>query len=192
MRWIRIAISLLLLIIGALLGDGYKNSLYLYWLSVSAILVIYAEIITTTLINTKEELGLYKGKVTSLTVVKENGGSIVQISVSPQSEILVGRQTQLDVYIMFATSLPNIPDMKIKTDIPWNIEISNQKQQSRNFAGKFEYILNNPMIKKIDDKFLKYSFFVTIDQIGDHKFIIEIDSGSLKSEISNSLNVRSA
>jgi hypothetical protein len=191
MRLFRIFLSLLLLLVGALLGDGYKNNLFLYWLLTAGFLVIYAEFLTNTLINIKGELDTYKDKVSSLTMLKGNGGSFVQMSINPTRKIIVGQETQIDIYTTFATPVTNAPDLKIKTDIEWEIKISNQIQHSKNFAGKYEYILNNPLVGRVDDKFVKYSFFVTIYETGNHKFIVELDNGDLKNEISNSLSVHS-
>src|SRR5690606_29614025 len=120
------------------------------------------EFITTTLNNTRDQLDTYKDKVSTLTMLKGNGGNIVQMSVIPNGKIIAGRETKVDVYATFATPVSNVPDLKIVTDIEWDIKISNQVQQKRNYAGKIEYILNNPLITQIDDKFIKYSFFIQI------------------------------
>lgn len=192
MRLVRIFLALILLVIGSILGDGYKNSLYLYWLTSAALLIIYAEFITTTLISTRDELDSYKDKVSTLTMLKGNGGNIVQISVIPNGKIIVDRETKIDIYATFATPVNKVPDLRIVTDNEWEIKISNQVQQKRNYAGKVEYILNNPLISQIDDKFVKYSFFIKIDKSGQQGFKIELNNGNINGELRNSFMVHAS
>jgi len=192
MRLIRIFLAVILLVLGSILGDGYKNNLYLIWLTSSAFLIVYAEFITTTLMNTQDQLDTYKDKVSTLTMLKGNGGNIVQMSIIPQNKIIVGREVKIDLYTTFAVPVSKIPDLKIKTDTEWDITISHQSQHKKNYAGKFEYILNNPLRTQIDDKFIKYSFYIQVNKVGQQSFKIEIDNGTISGELVNSFTVHAA
>jgi hypothetical protein len=192
MQLIRIILSVILLVIGSILGEGYKNILYLYWLITIAFLIIYAEFITTTLISTKGELNSYKDRVSLLTMLKGNGGNIVQISIIPNGRIIVNKEIKIDIYATFATPVNKIPDLKIVTENDWEIRVSNQIQHKRNYAGKVEYILNNSLVDQFDDKFIKYSFFIKIDKSGQQNFKIELNNGNIGGELKNSFMVHAS
>jgi hypothetical protein len=189
MLYLRLLFAILILVIGTLLGDGYKNNLYLFWLLSSALLVIYSEAITNKLVDVKNELETYKEKVTTLTILKGNSGNVIQMAVYPFSTVTVNREVRIDVFVTSAVSITDIPDLKLRTKDPWEVKISNQPQISKRFAGKYEYLLSNPVVNRIDDKYLKYSFFVKISTVGNHSFSLEIDNGSITGEIHNEITV---
>lgn len=186
MRLVRIVLGVILIVVGSILGDGYKNSLYLLWLSSSAFLIIYSEFIMSTLSSKSDEIELLKSKITTLSLLKENSGSIVQMSVFPKDRIIVSQEAKVDLFVTCAIPFTVIPDIKLKTDTQWEVLISNQPQVNKNYAGKYEYILNTPLVTKIDEKFIKYSFYIKINSVGQHNFSIELDNGSITGELKNS------
>lgn len=191
MQFIRIILGLGLLIIGALLGDGYKNSLYLYWLLTSAFLMIYSEFVTSKLLSTTDQLHQYKDKVSTLTMLKGNGANVIQMSIMPNNEIVANHEVKIDLFITSAIPIITMPDIKLSTDTQWNVKVSSQSQSSRHFAGKYEYILINPIHKNIDKKYIQISFYITVDSVGQHDLFIELNNGSIKGKLHNKLTVYS-
>ncbi|SDM16963.1 hypothetical protein [Bacillus sp. OK048] len=189
MRLINIVVGLFLILIGALLGDGYKNPLFLYWLLSLAVLTLFADFLLNTLQGLNADLEIYKNKITTLTILKGNGGNPVQVAILPKNKVILNQEQQIDIYATYSIPITHIPDLKLITESDWKVLIFNQNQVSRKYAGKYEYILNNAYVTKIDDVFYKYSFFVKINNLGMHKFSIQIEDGSLKGEISNSIMV---
>lgn len=192
MRLVRICLEVILLVIGAILGDGYKNILYLYWLATSAGLIIYSEFITSTLLEKNDQLEKYKNKVSILTILKSNGGSVVQMSLFPHNKVIVTHTVEVDLFVTFAIPITVVPDIKIITDSRWDIMVSNAHQFSRNYAGKYEYVLHNLTVTKIDDKFFKFSFSIKINNAGNHNFTVKLDNGSVKGKMENVLVVHPA
>lgn len=141
MRFINIFFGLLLLIIGTFLGDGYKNSLYFYWLLTVAVLVLLGDFLINSLQSTSSELELYKSKVTTLTILKGNGGNPVQISILPKNSLRKDREEQINIYATFSIPINENPDIKLITDNEWIIKVNNQRVDNRKYAGKYDYIL---------------------------------------------------
>lgn len=190
MQLIRIFCSLLLLLVGALLGDGYKNSLFLYWLITSGLLLILIEWVINKNFTLQNDLIAYKDKVSSLVMLKSETNNFAQISFYPTQRIVAGTEVRIDLYATFATTVTQIPDIKIKTNTNWVIRVFNQVQQGQEYAGKYEYFLSkHSMIQEFEMKFVKYSFYVTVYDSGNHNFLIELDNGLLKSELGNSIKV---
>lgn len=187
---ISLAVQVILLIIGSLLGAGYKHPLYFYWLVVSAIFVISAQLLNISLRNTKQELQVNKDKITTLTLLKENNNNnIVQVAVYPENKLIANKEQKINVYITSAVSITNRPDLKIKTEQEWDIKVFNQIQSARNFAGKYEYVLQNSFSEEMNEKFIKYCFFVNFVKEGNYDFEIELDNGKIKGNLINSLEV---
>jgi hypothetical protein len=191
MRLINILFGLALLLVGTFLGDGYKNHLYLYWLLSLSFLILIGDFLINSLQGVTADLDSYKNKVTTLTILKGNNGNPVQVAILPKNRVLVNQEQQIDFFATYSIPITNIPDLKLITESEWKVLISNQNQEFRKYAGKYEYILNNAYVTKIDDVFYKYSFYVKINNVGNHKFSIEIEEGSLKGKITNSIMVYS-
>lgn len=189
MRLINIIFGLLLLIIGTFLGDAYRNSLYLYWLLALSILVLLGDFLINSLQSANSELELYKNKVTTLSILKGNGGNPVQISILPKNSLRKNREEQIEIYATFSIPLNESPDIKLITDDEWKIKINNQQVNNRKYAGKYEYILSNSLISNVQSSFVKFSFFVNFDTIGDHKFSVEITAGNITGNIENVFKV---
>ncbi|MDQ0268671.1 hypothetical protein [Cytobacillus purgationiresistens] len=189
MRLLNIIFGISLLVIGTLLGDGYKNSLYLFWLISLAFLVLLGEFLLHKLQDSNAENEALKGKVTTLSILKGNGNNPIQISVFPKNKILKGQETQIDVYATCSIPLSITPDIKLFTDSEWDVLVSNQKVSGEKYAGKFEYVLSNSITNNTNNCYFKYSFFIKINNTGDQKYTIELKDETYKGSIVNNFKV---
>lgn len=189
MRLLKIIFVLSLIVIGALIGDGYKNSLFLYWLISLAFFIIIGEFLLYKLQDSNAEVEVLNGKVTTLSILKGNGNNPVQISIYPKNKIIKGQETQIDVYATCSIPLNKPPDIKLFTESEWDVLVSNQNVPGKIYAGKYEYILSNSFFNSINNSYFKYSFFIKINDIGDQKFTIELEDGTYKGSIANSIKV---
>ncbi|SDX63388.1 hypothetical protein SAMN04488081_0889 [Salimicrobium album] len=179
----------MLIVIGALLGDGYQDNLYLYWLTVMILLIVYSEFIMNEKDQLTTSLNEAKEKVSQLTILKSRGESgLAEIVLAPKDNLKQGRESKIEIFV--ATQVPmSPPDIKIQTEIEWEVKVSNQPQSPKHYGGKYEYILRNAIEKSYDRKFFKYGFFVKVDETGDHYFSLEINNGSIITSTANSIKV---
>lgn len=189
MQWFSIILQILVLLIGSLLAEGYKNPLYLYWLLVMAVLVICSQTLISNLIKTRGELSNYKSKISAFSTVKENANSNVQIAVFPDRKILKGQEVKLEVFLSSIFPLTSKPDIKLITEEEWYITIDNQPQLGKRYAGNYEYVLYNPHYEIREDKFVKFYFFIKISSHGDKNFMVEYNDGSTRGSLGTSLTV---
>jgi len=190
MLYLRIGFAVVIIFLGALLGDGYKNNLFLYWLISLICFVVYSEVITNILVDLKGQLETYKEKVSTLSILKGNSGNVIQLAVMPPYASYKNRYLNIDVFVTSAVPITSFPDIKLKTNVLWDVKVSNQVQQGHSYAGKFEYVLNNQSVTSIGDKFFKFSFDAKFASSGDYDFLIEINNGSVTGEIQNKITVR--
>ena len=123
-------------------------------------------------------------------MLKSNNNDFAQVSFYPTQRIIMGKEIKVDLFATFATPVTKIPDIKIKTDTDWEIKIFHQVQPGQKYAGKYEYFLSgSSIVQEFEMKFVKYSFYVTINDSGNHNFLIELDNGLLKNELENSITV---
>lgn len=192
---INIFITFSLIILGALLGDGYKDRLYLLWL---LSLILYALIIEY-LLNKNSDLEVTiteaEGKVSALTITKnthQNDG-VLQASFFPKSveePIYSNEVFTIELYLTSIIELNRVPDLKLITENEWKVYNGQQEISFINYAERFEYNIGQPVILNRENKYIKYSFDVEISTPGVQKFYILFNNGEFNCELNNDLFIR--
>lgn len=179
-----------MLVIGALFAEGYKNSLYLYWLIVTGFYLLLLEIYLNDNLKLKQELTESHSKISKLAILKGNEKSVLQISLFPKDIVKENKESEIDLFITSPIPLLETPQIKLLTETEWEIKISNQKQKGQMFANNFEYVLINPLIDSRDKKFFQYKFYVTIDKPGEHELEIQVNDGQVNGQLQSTINVK--
>ncbi|MCY9399117.1 hypothetical protein MOF38_04855 [Bacillus haynesii] len=193
---INVIVTVILIVLGTLLGDGYKNSLYLYWL---ISLIVYGTVIQfliSYLNNRKQALKDAEDKITTLTITKNGSlnNGVIQCSLFPRTrsnKIDINRVTTIDVIVTSAIPLSSVPEIKLITEEEWEVSWQHQKFAPKKYAGKFEYYIGQPITGNFDSKHFKYSFDIKFNRPNTYNFTLLFDNGEVKNEIINSLKIRS-
>ncbi|WGD65590.1 hypothetical protein P5630_11715 [Bacillus subtilis] len=180
-------------VLGAFLGDGYKNPLYFYWLIVLFVYVIFVDVLNRSKEDLDKQLSEAKDQITALTITKnEKSDSVIQCSFYPritngtmESEKLI----QIDVQVNSLIPLTSAPEIKLITDKEWNVLCQHQSFIPRKYAGRFEYLLDKPLLQCIDNKHFKYSFDVKFSTSDTYHFKMVLDNGEVQHEINNSFKI---
>lgn len=189
-RVIRILISLGFILTGTFLDEGYKNSLYLYWLSVVLLLLLLLEVFIELYTKRTQDLENANNKISSLSILKEKGTNVLQISIFPKEEININKESEIDLYVASAIPIQKVPEVKLLTNNEWEITVSSVPQHSTNFANKYEYVLKNSIVSFRDGMYLHYRFNIKIKKSGKHELIILLDNGEVSGEFKNVLIVK--
>ncbi|WP_339161843.1 hypothetical protein [Siminovitchia sp. FSL W7-1587] len=186
-RIIGIAISFLLIILGALIGEGFKSPLYFYWVSVLIICLLCIEVLLDLYTNKKSELQNANDKVSTLLILKGNKSDAVQIALFPKEKIFINKETQIDLFVTSSIPTTKIPDVKLITKTNWEVKISNQTQREAKYADGYEYILRQSFVTIKEDRFIHYKFFVIFDAPGKHDFSLKVDNGEISGQLKSSI-----
>lgn len=186
---IRIFISLFLVIVGALFSEGYKDPLYLYWLLVVLILLSTLEYLLEIYSTKKQDLKEANYKITTLSILKEHNASPLQISMFPTDTIIANKDSKVDLFVASAVPINKVPEVKLITNMEWEVTLSTIKQPGKKFADKYEYILNNPIATFKDERYLRYSFYIKVKTPGKHELLIHVNNGEVNGEFKNILTV---
>ncbi|MCU9592185.1 hypothetical protein [Bacillus velezensis] len=150
---INIIATLSLAFLGAILGDGYKNPLYFYWLFALIGYAIIIDFLNKSKENLDTQLTEKKNQITALTITKnENPDSIIQCSFYPRitnGTMEIEKIIRIDVHINSPIPLTSAPEIKLITEKEWNVLSQHQSFIPRKYAGRFEYFLDKPFLQCI-------------------------------------------
>lgn len=187
---LKILVALSLIVFGTLLADGYKDSLYLYWLLSIGVLLVIIQFLLEKIQQQQLEISEAKSKVSTLSILKGNNTNILQISPFPKDIIIEKIESKIDVFVTSAIPLSEVPQIKLLTKTEWDIKVSNQTQRGEEFGNNFEYVLRNSFVENKDNKFFRYSFYVKFNDSGEYELEIQVNNGEVDSVFKSTITVR--
>src|SRR5690625_3095877 len=189
--FVRVFINVIIMILGGILFASYEDKIYYLWLGVVAFLIVWIEFLYINKETQERELSSSKDKISSLTILKRSKSNVMQVAVFPEREIIKGVETQIKLFITSSVSIETIPNIKIITKSKWSIKVSNQVQRGNIFADKHEYILSQSDKVFRGNRFVKYSLFITFEELGKQEFEIVVDNGEFEGVLHSSFTVNS-
>lgn len=214
MAWKRILINFALFaslviaeVTAAFLGGSFNNPTYLILCLGLLVSAIFNITIVNFWLSAKDEQEIlnksildFEKKVSTLSIQNnQTGNNFFHVAIRPVlangTYLTINNRYELCIYVNSPYEIPRKPDIKLVTQKPWRIfctpgapEVSPSTHND-----KFEYSLKgclNPII--IDKKFYLYRFFVEFTEFAENDFTFLVESRDYKSEINNTIFIRSA
>lgn len=189
---INLGITAGLIVLSALLGGNLTNKLHFYWIAVLIFSSVTIQFLLITIKDKGTELKAEKDKISAFLLTKNSNQSSLQCVIFPKTNgarIVKNNQVPLELYINSNVDLRKNLDIKLSSNKKCTVKISHQSIISKQYAGNYEFYLDNSNVYKLENRYYKYSFDVLFEESGNYILKVEANNGEALIEVSNSLTV---
>lgn len=189
---INVVITTALIFLSTLLGGNLTNKLHVYWVVVLIILSVIVQFLLSAIKDKTIELQVEKDKISAFLITKGSNQSLLQCAIFPKTNgarIVKNNQIPIELYITSSIDLRKSLDIKLSFDKNCKIEVNHRSVIPKQYAGNFEFYLDNSEIYELETRYYKYSFNVLFEENGKYILKVEANNGEALLEVSNSLIV---
>ncbi len=189
---INLGITAGLIILSSLLGGNLTNPLHFYWIAVLIFLSVIIQILIIAIKDKGAELKAEKDKVSAFLLTKNSNQTSLQCAIFPKANgarIVKNNLIPLELYINSYVDLRKSLDIKLSSNKKCIVKVNHQSIISKQYAGNYEFYLDNSNVYKLENRYYKYSFDISFEEIGNYILKVEANNGETIIEVSNSLMV---
>ncbi|KYD24575.1 hypothetical protein [Parageobacillus toebii] len=198
MLWIviEVIVSLILAVAGALLGDGYKDPMYTYWLCVIMLYSIIMGVLLKKVDSQENEIKILKDKLSALMITKRtNGEQTFDIAIYPKcsdSLFQTNRSIPMEIIINAPYPCNKAPDIKLVSNKQMIVKVNRNTVSFNKFADNYEYFLPSDGYSAIyrSNTFFKYELELTFNTPGEYTIKPFVGTDGLNSMVQQTFNIR--
>lgn len=189
---INLVITVGLIVLGSLLGGNLSNTLHFFWLVILIILSVTVQFLLMAIKEKGIELKAEKDKISAFLLTKNSSQSELQCAIFPKisgARIVKNNQIPIELYINSSVDLRKKLDIKFCSNKKCTVKVNHQNITSKQYAGNYEFYLDNSNVYKLENRYYKYSFDIVFEEQGKYIIKVEANNGENLLEVSNFITI---